>query len=114
MRERQPPFSRGAGGISLELSFPSEWGNGGLSEVETHPTVSVSIQLVSPASGEGFDCNPYLERCPEAVCEGVRFRSNTPTQSAFIKSLKALLGKGARGFAKLRGFSAFPHPLALG
>ena len=33
----------------------------------------VSIQLVSPASGDTSRLNPYRARSLEAVCDGVRF-----------------------------------------
>jgi hypothetical protein len=57
------------------INVPSEWG---LSLADTTRTsVEVSIQLMSPASGDPSILNPYPARCPETVSEGQEKSSKT-------------------------------------
>jgi len=60
------------------INVPSEWGptisNG---EIVVVQSKEVSIQLMSPASGDPSILNPYPARCPETVSEGQEKSSKT-------------------------------------
>ena len=85
------------------INVPSEWGLGRLNEVQVRlmeivsiqlmspasgdydyghdlgisDPFAVSIQLMSPASGDSSILNPYPARCPETVSEGQEKSSKT-------------------------------------
>ena len=52
------------------INVPSEWGLTGPGGLILSTSCGVSIQLMSPASGDTSILNPYLARCPETVSEG--------------------------------------------
>ena len=51
------------------INVPSEWGLPMSVHLQDVPT-TVSIQLMSPASGDPSILNPYPVKCPETVSEG--------------------------------------------
>jgi len=61
--------------VSIQLMSPAS----GDSQLVVHllSSISVSIQLMSPASGDPSILNPYPARCPETVSEGQEKSSKT-------------------------------------
>ena len=56
--------------VSIQLMSPASGDNKTVQSFESANNLIVSIQLMSPASGDPSILNPYPVKCPETVSEG--------------------------------------------